>query len=289
MIRLEPLVHATIWGGRRLSKYLDENGSKPCRIGHLYLINGHRGMTNIVSEGKWRGVSLRDVFDEEKILWGLEAYDEFPLTIALVDATQSLSIQVHPDDETAQRLEGIKIGKEESWYFLEGPEMGFIYYGCGTNEIKDVSQAVCDKHMEEITGKEKVEATDYVCVKAGMLHAMTSGCLAYEVEYGGDITYRFYDYDRRDSNGKARELHIEKALEAIHTDVGKRVVRKSEGEWLKEENYEIMIKRDIHGYMNEGDCLECVADIERGRGTIIFPGERMEEEMSMAIIARLRK
>lgn len=114
MYILEPIIHETIWGGKRLNCYVSDKNRK---IGHLYTVNGHRNMSNIILNGPDKGNTLHKIFEQNRYKWDLSKYDEFPLTIALVDATENLSIQVHPDDETAELLESRRIGKKNLGYF----------------------------------------------------------------------------------------------------------------------------------------------------------------------------
>ncbi len=289
MIRLEPVIHPTIWGGDKLKKFLTEYNDLPKQIGHLYLVNGHEGMTNVVSEGDYKGYTLKELFDKKKGEWGLGEYDEFPLTVALVDAAESLSIQIHPDSSTALELEGKEIGKEESWYFIDNPKEGFIFFGSNLENMDDIDQAVQNDRMEDIIGRKKIEKGDYFCIKEGTLHAMSAGSFVYEVEYGSDITYRFYDYHRKDDKGSERELHVDKAFKAMKINRGKeaRVIKPSSGEWIRENNYEIMIQEKKKTYKNEGTEIECVTDLEKGRGILLFPGEIIEDISGPFAVARL--
>ena len=138
-------MHETIWGGRGLQKYVGEQAVK---LGHLYMVNGHMGMSNKILNGSHKGRTLHDVFELQKHDWNMSGFEEFPLTIALVNASENLSIQVHPDDSLAERLENKRIGKTESWFFLEAPVDGWIYDGCRCNSKKEVMVAVSQGRME---------------------------------------------------------------------------------------------------------------------------------------------
>jgi mannose-6-phosphate isomerase len=295
---LEPVPHPTLWGGTKLSKYVKNNNEK---LGHLYLVNGHKEMSNRILNGEETGKSLKEVFEMHKDEWNLSEYDEFPLTIALVDASESLSIQVHPDDVTAQRLEGKKIGKAESWLFLEAPKYGWIYDGCTLENREQVENAVKKGKMEEVTEHLSIRQNDYVYVEAGTLHAMTAGSLVYEIEYGSDYTYRFYDYGRTDANGNSRPLHIDKALEAIKPNVKSDVKQYKGDDWLSEENYEIRRVKGLDDYRNFESEIECLTviegkgncdgiAIESGMSIILFPGEGLSGiDFEDVVIARLRR
>ena len=298
MYILKSVIHKTIWGGDRLSHCTKDNTDK---IGHLYLFNGHEGLSNSVLNND-NNLTLRELFQKEKYNWKMQDYEEFPLTIALVDATDDLSIQVHPDDTTAESLEGSCIGKCESWYFLKAPQKGWIYAGCNYESIEEVRKAASSEQMENVAGRLPIEEGDYVCIHSGALHSMTAGCLTYEIEYGSDYTYRFYDFDRIDQNGNKRELHIQKALRSIKTDENPTKKKAEIGEWISEQNYEIMILgNDVQEYINHSDNIELLSVIEgavvadginvsAGMGIIILPGEKLSDiGRGKMIVARLKR
>lgn len=296
MYILEPVVHETIWGGKRLKEIFPTDIK---RIGHLYLVNGHENMSNKVKNGLYRGKTLKELFDIKKDEWELSEFEEFPLTIALVDAEENLSIQVHPDDMTAMQLENKKCGKTESWLFLEKPVLGWIYDGCICKTNKEIEEIIHYGDIDKIVNKLSIKKNDYVCIEAGTLHAMTKGSFVYEIEYGSDFTYRFYDYNRKDQNGNRRELHIDKALKAIKNDLRPKIQPSTEYRWIKEKYYEICRAIDLNTYKNTGNEIECVT-VLKGRGNIdnneitdgmsilLFPKEKLEGiELEDIIIARI--
>ena len=291
-------MHETIWGGRGLQKYVGEQAVK---LGHLYMVNGHMGMSNKILNGSHKGRTLHDVFELQKHDWNMSGFEEFPLTIALVNASEYLSIQVHPDDSLAERLENKRIGKTESWFFLEAPVDGWIYDGCRCNSKKEVMVAVSQGRMEEITDRKIIRSNDYVCIEAGTLHAMTRGSMVYEIEYGSDFTYRFYDYGRKDEKGKERQLHVDKAIQAIRLENIPRVRRNMGNDWITEQNYEIRRITGIKQYRNDGNELECLSlicgsgscqgyEINTGISIIHLPGERIENiDLREVMVARLTR
>lgn len=299
MYILEPIFHETLWGGKKLQGYTRKDYD---RIGHMYIINGHADMSNIIKNGSEHGRTLKQVFSEKKGQWNMEEYEEFPLTIALVDASRNLSIQVHPDDKVAEKLEGKRVGKTESWLFLDAPISGWIYAGCYCDTTEQVGQAVRDRRMEEITSHFSISQMDYVTVQPGTLHAMTEGSFVYEIEYGSDYTYRFYDYNRVDEQGNTRGLHIEKAMQAI---IPGQEIKKRElswgSDWIAEDCYEIKCFSDIDYYENAGKEIECIAmvngsgyadgcHISSGMGILLFPNEKLEQLTAQQVIAaRIRR
>lgn len=296
MYILEPIPHETIWGGKKLSSFVEGNVGQ---IGHLYLVNGHREMTNKIINGEFAQKTLREVFDIKKNDWHMGQYQEFPLTVALVDAAESLSIQVHPDDMMAEELENNRIGKRESWLFLNAPKSGWIYNGCECTTLNEVIRAVDCGRMEEITGRLPIENNSYVCVEAGTLHAMTAGSLVYEIEYGSDFTYRFYDYNRVDNDGNKRELQVEKALKSIKLGLKSKAFCVNNEEWIHEKNYEIRIMNNTNNYKNDSNIMEVFSvingsgccdsqTINAGMSILLLPGEQLNNvTIEKAVIARL--
>lgn len=296
MYILEPIIHETIWGGNRLHRYIDD---KKRKVGHLYLVNGHEGMSNIILNGQDKGHTLQEVFLKNREKWDMKEFSEFPLTIALVDATENLSIQVHPDDETAERLEQKRIGKKESWLFLEAPKSEWIYGGCKCDSAEELNEMLSKGRMQEITAHLPICQYDCACVEAGTLHAMTEGSLVYEIEYGSDFTYRFYDYGRKDSNGNQRELHTEKAVKSIKLQKIPSVTASKKEIWISEDVYEICWKENISDYMNHGNEIECITvldgagnnsgvHVKGGMSFLLMPGEEIRDvQFKNIIIARL--
>lgn len=139
-----------------------------------------------------------------------------PVLIKFIDARETLSVQVHPNDEFALRVENARNGKSEAWIVLECEEDSFIIYGFNRNIRKDELGSLLKNGMlSKVLNHVKVRKGDCIFVPAGTVHSIGKGILAYEVQQPSDLTYRIYDWDRIDSQGKTRELHIDKAVEAI--------------------------------------------------------------------------
>ena len=127
MLILKRIIHTTIWGGPKISQLTGVEGDK---IGHLYSLYCREGISNEILNGKWKGQCLNDVFPMFKGDFNMSRYEYFPLTLALTEAHENLSIQVHPNDEQANKLENKARGKRESWYFIDAPASGKIIDGC---------------------------------------------------------------------------------------------------------------------------------------------------------------
>ncbi|MBR4592057.1 MAG: class I mannose-6-phosphate isomerase, partial [Elusimicrobiaceae bacterium] len=212
MLILKTIVHETIWGGKKLTPY---SGSTNTHIGHLYSLISNGEFESEILNGPYRGKLFRTYFDENKEKFHLSRYKEFPFLLALVDAAGDLSLQVHPNDTMAKKLEHTDLGKNESWYFLETPKSGKIFDGCKAHSQAQLRQKVQQGKYREVIDELPVQAGDYVYVQAGTMHAMSAGSLVYEIEENCNATYRLYDFDRLDKNGQKRPLQTDKALQSI--------------------------------------------------------------------------
>ena len=233
MFKFEPLLKQTIWGGDKIIpfKHLDVNNSQcptaNTQIGESWEISGVKDNETIVSNGEHKGKSLNQLVKEMKgQLVGDENYqrfgDEFPLLIKFIDARQDLSIQVHPNDEIAHR-HGKNRGKTEMWYCLGSLEDNDtkMQRPCLFNGLKKKITPEEYKHMVEndtITdalARYEVHEGDVFFIPAGRIHAIGAGCFVAEIQQTSDVTYRIYDYKRKDKNGNYRELHTQLASESI--------------------------------------------------------------------------
>ncbi|WP_276948715.1 type I phosphomannose isomerase catalytic subunit [Enterocloster lavalensis] len=251
-------------------------------IGQLYTVQCRKEKSNRILNGPWAGKGLYDYYQSRKQALGL-AYDEYPLLIALVDAKEDLSVQVHPDDQCAARLEQSPFGKTESWYFLEDPDCGKIVNGCLCRDKDELKQLAGEGRFPEIIDHLPVRKGDYVFVDAGTLHALGGGSLVYEIQENVDFTYRFYDYGRRDSQGNGRPLHLDKAVEAVKPGL-KSAVRRYSGE-IAEMKYRTLLLEGTEfentwntwAFVTVLDGRIQVGGItaERGTSVLLEPGEML--------------
>ena len=219
MYIFEPQLKQTLWGGDRIIpfKHLDTQMEA---VGESWEISGVKGNETIVANGKDKGKSLNQLVREQKgRLVGEENYqrfgDEFPLLIKFIDARQDLSIQVHPDDEIAQR-HGKSRGKTEMWYAFPSAPGAVLYNGLKRQLTPEVyEQMVENDTITEALARYEVSEGDVFFIPAGRIHAIGAGCFVAEIQQTSDITYRIYDYKRKDKNGNYRELHTKEAAESI--------------------------------------------------------------------------
>jgi len=151
-------------------------------------------------------------------LVGTSVSHPFPLLLKLLDAKDTLSVQVHPDDVYAAKVEN-KLGKTEAWHILAAEEGAELVYGVEAGVTKEALMEASQEGaaVEKLLRKVKVKAGDTYYIPAGMVHAIGAGIVLYEIQQSSDVTYRFYDWERKDKNGNKRELHIQKAVDV--TDV----------------------------------------------------------------------
>lgn len=230
-LKIEPICQEKVWGGTRLRDIFGRETTSD-HIGESWDISVRQDAVSIVANGKEKGKSLEELFERDPINYlGLEISTQeiFPLLVKILDADDNLSIQVHPNDEQAQKLDNYPKGKSEMWYVLRSPDDGELIVGLKDGITRaDYEKAVKDGTVEEIFAKLKVEPGDVVNIPPGLIHALTKGGMVAEIQQNCDITYRIYDYDRLGLDGKPRELHLDKALEV--TDfLGKVSKRKSQG------------------------------------------------------------
>ncbi|MDO4912094.1 MAG: class I mannose-6-phosphate isomerase [Lactobacillus sp.] len=213
-IFLKPYLQTKIWGGKRLAEF---NYDLPNdKVGEAWVISGYRKQASVVDGGEFDGQSLRDVYQNNPALFGNPTEKEFPLLVKFLDAQDNLSIQVHPDDEYAERVEHDR-GKTESWYVLDCPDDAEIIFGHHAKNKAELKKMIEDHDWQDLLGREKVKKGDFFYVPSGTIHALTKGVMVIETQQSSDVTYRLYDYDRRDSDGNLRELHTQKAIDVIKT------------------------------------------------------------------------
>lgn len=224
-LKFYPVFKDYIWGGRNLDKIKKELPEG--RVAECWEISCHPEGLSIISNGDFKGMYLEDIL---KMFWlqimgksFKENINRFPLLIKFIDAKERLSVQVHPDDGYANINEKGASGKNEMWYVLFAREGAHIIYDVkeGTTKDKFINHIYknriedCLKHIYVVQG-------DVINIPAGVVHGIGEGIVMIEIQQNSNITYRIYDYNRIDSNGNKRPLHIDKALEVIDFNECKR-------------------------------------------------------------------
>jgi mannose-6-phosphate isomerase len=214
-LRFKPVYKDYIWGGGRIPEIF--NREEPAGIyAESWEISTHPDGRTLIANGPLAGKTLSDLLPAHKAaLLGTKVKgDDFPLLIKLIDARDTLSVQVHPNDGNADAVSGQP--KTEMWYFLEGDGSAQIYCGLKPGAGKaEFLKAMENKTFAAILQSVPVKKGEAVFVPGGRVHAIGAGCLILEIQQNSNTTYRIYDWDRVDAAGKGRELHIDKALKVI--------------------------------------------------------------------------
>ena len=219
MHKFEPLLKQTLWGGDKIIPFKHLN-TKMEEVGESWEISGVKDNETIVANGPEKGKTLNQLVREQKgKLVGNENYErfgnEFPLLIKFIDARQDLSIQVHPTDEVAHR-QGKSRGKTEMWYALDSDTGAQLYNGLKQQITPEQYKAMVENDtITNALARYEVHEGDVFFIPAGRIHAIGAGCFVAEIQQTSDVTYRIYDFKRKDKNGNYRELHTKEAAESI--------------------------------------------------------------------------
>lgn len=218
-LKFQPIFKEKVWGGNKLNQLLNKETVE--NTGESWEISSVAGDISTVENGHLKGKSLSQIISQykEKLL-GKKVYKsygkEFPLLFKFIDARENLSVQLHPNDALAKERHG-SFGKTEMWYILQANENAqlILDFNQKVDEAKYQKMLVANK-ITEILNSETVQPGDAFFIAPGTVHAIGSGVLLAEIQQTSDITYRIYDWDRPDSDGKMRDLHTDLALRAIN-------------------------------------------------------------------------
>ena len=219
-IKFKPILKQTLWGGGKIVKFKGIDGHDGEQIGESWELSGVPGNESVAANGEYEGRTLTEIVAAEKErLVGTDNYkrfgDEFPLLIKFIDAKQDLSIQVHPDDEKAQKY-GLRNGKTEMWYIMNSDADASLRCGMKAKITPEkYKEMVADGTICDAIAEYPVKEDDCFFIPAGRIHSIGKGCFLAEIQQTSDATYRIYDFNRRDKDGNLRELHTEKAAECI--------------------------------------------------------------------------
>ncbi|CAD0008415.1 type I phosphomannose isomerase catalytic subunit [Flavobacterium salmonis] len=219
-LQFEPILKERIWGGEKLKTILNKPIVSKI-TGESWELSTVEGDVSIVANGELKGKSLMELIDEmpNEIL-GTEVYKrfgkQFPLLFKYLDAREDLSIQVHPNDKLAKERHN-SFGKTEMWYVTQADPDARIIVGFKNDSSKEeYLQHLNDKNLGSILDTVKAKPGDVFFLETGTVHAIGAGLVVAEIQQTSDITYRLYDFDRKDAQGNTRELHVDLALDAIN-------------------------------------------------------------------------
>lgn len=204
-----------LWGGNRLREEYGKVSDKD-KIAESWELSCHKDGESVIANGELAGKTLTQYIEEQgKAVLGknCEKFENFPILIKLIDAKDNLSVQVHPNNEYAMRVEG-EYGKTEMWYIVDcDPGAELIYGFKGEISRDEFKERIANNTLLEVTNNVPVHKGDVFFIEAGTLHAIGKGILIAEIQQNSNTTYRVYDYGRVGADGKPRQLHVEKAVE----------------------------------------------------------------------------
>ncbi|MBV7389422.1 mannose-6-phosphate isomerase, class I [Enterococcus alishanensis] len=210
---LKPVFQEKIWGGNRLNTVFGFDLPND-KIGEDWAISGHPHGESIVENGEFKGQKISQLWKNQRELFGNQAGEVFPLLTKILDAEDDLSVQVHPDDAYGMAHEG-ELGKTECWYIISAEPGASIVYGHNAKTREELAEMIHDEKWDQLLRRIPVKAGDFYYVPSGTMHAIGKGIMILETQQSSDTTYRVYDYDRKDDQGKLRELHIQQSIDVM--------------------------------------------------------------------------
>ena len=227
IMKLKPIPKQTIWGENAVGKYFGYDDF-PDDTGQTWCISAHEEGTNVILDGPYAGRTLKDLWENNHELFQTKT-KRFPWIIGLVGPADDLSVQVHPDNEYTIQHHLIDTGKNEGWYFFRCEENSTIVYGHTAKTFDEFKERVLKDEWDELLGHLPVHEDDFIYIPAKTIHAMGKGVLVYEIQQNSNLTYRLFDYHRKDANGNERQLHLQEAFDNINIP------------YIREENKESVI------------------------------------------------
>jgi mannose-6-phosphate isomerase len=222
-LRFEPIIKRLIWGGRRLGELLGKATGEGLQYAESWEISDYRDDVSVVSDGPYAGTSLRELIRDlpaELLGPALAGLVQFPLLVKYIDAHQTLSVQVHPDDERGALLTNDN-GKTETWVVVDAEPGSLIYAGLKPGVTRSqFAEAIASGHVEPLLHRFPARPGDCILIPAGIVHAIGAGVLLAEIQQMSDATFRVFDWNRLGVDGKPRQLHVAEALESTDFEAG---------------------------------------------------------------------
>lgn len=243
-LKFEPILKERLWGGTKLKEVLNKSIESDI-TGESWELSTVKGDVSVVANGDLKGNSLQDLINEyEDLLLGESVVQrfgrEFPILIKFIDAKQDLSIQLHPNDQLAKERHD-SFGKTEMWYIMDADPGSNLIVGFNKDVKKEeYKESVENDTLLDLLNYEAVEEGDTFFINTGKIHAIGAGVLLAEIQQTSDVTYRVFDFNRRDKNGNLRELHTDMALEAI--------------DYSKKDDFKVNYERKINQSNQMVDC-----------------------------------
>lgn len=271
---IRPKLQEKIWGGTKLHDiYGYEIPSD--HTGECWAISAHPDGVGSVANGEYAGLPLDALYEKYPELFGNPSSVVFPLLTKIIDATEDLSVQVHPDDSYGLKYEG-ELGKTECWYIIDADEDSEIVYGHNAKTKGEFSGMIADGKWNELLHRVKVKKGDFFFVPSGTIHAIGAGIMILETQQSSNTTYRVYDYGRKDEAGNERDLHIQQSIAVStipHKDPVNHLKVRTEADntvtTFIESEYFTVYKWDIHSRMTfTKDAPYTLVSVIEGAGDI---------------------
>lgn len=211
VLKMKPVFKEMIWGGHKLRDVYGYDIPSD-HTGECWAISAHKNGDCIIADGEFEGRTLSWLFENHRELFGNIEGDQFPLLVKIIDAKNDLSVQVHPDDAYAKANED-SLGKTECWYVLQAEEGTKMVMGHHAKTKEEFVKAIHEDDYDNLLNSFEIKEGDFFYIPSGTLHAICSGSLIYEAQQSSDITYRVYDYHRKDADGKERQLHVKQSID----------------------------------------------------------------------------
>lgn len=288
ILKLKPYMVEKIWGGKRIVDLYKLNAKA---IGECVGISGHSTYPIEIINTEFKGMTMQELYSSNRELFGNYPSDEFPIIVKTIDANDSLSVQLHPDDEYARKVEN-QYGKEECWYILDCDENADIIVGHSATNKDELIKAINNNDILSVINKHSIKPKDYFYIPSKTIHAIRKGTFVLEVSQSSDVTYRVYDYNRTDDEGNTRELHIEKSIDVTRVPDSE-VVKTHRDKYF---TFEILhsdnskLKADKYGdylYIIDGEGR--VGDVEVTKGDFLMISADSKYEISNDIEYMLSK
>ncbi|MEE1313043.1 MAG: type I phosphomannose isomerase catalytic subunit [Lachnospiraceae bacterium] len=214
ILKMQPVFKEMIWGGHKLKDVYGYDIPSD-HTGECWAISAHKNGDCTIENSEYAGKTLSWLFENHRELFGGIEGTGFPLLVKIIDAKNDLSVQVHPNDEYAGIHEN-SLGKTECWYVLQADEDTKMVMGHHAKTKEEFIKAIEEDDYENLLNSFTVKEGDFFYIPSGTLHAICSGSLIYEAQQSSDITYRVYDYHRKDKDGNERELHVKQSIDVTN-------------------------------------------------------------------------
>lgn len=208
---IKPVFKEMIWGGHKLKDVYGYDIPSE-QTGECWAISAHRNGDCQINKGEFAGKTLSQVFASHRDLFGNIQNEQFPLLVKIIDASNDLSVQVHPDDEYAKVHEN-SLGKTECWYVLDCDDNTKMVMGHHAQTKAELIKAIQNDDYDHLLNSFVIHKGDFFYIPSGTIHAICKGSLIYEAQQSSDITYRVYDYHRKDKDGHERQLHVQQSID----------------------------------------------------------------------------